>query len=301
MLAESASPKVSVCVIAYNHAKSIGACLQSILDQDTDFTFEVVVGDDCSSDGTQEILREYASRFPGIVRPIFQSSNTGGGPNFLAVHAAARGQFIAHVDGDDYALPGKLQAQVNYLESHPECNLVWHRVAYLRDGEDVRAQSGSEMGAPLIVTKADCLAVGSFAVHSSKMYRASLRASYVHKIRHQYDYEMDLLQIEGGTGAVLPDVLGVYRISAHGLSSAGDGRSRRSLDEVLDEQFSLEPQHRGRISAFFLMLALVDLKNRRSRMWRSLRNYLTHFSPASLFYLVRYAPLRYRLWTWRHG
>lgn len=291
-------PKVSVCVITFNHARYLATCLQSILEQVTDFPFEVIVGDDCSTDGTQDILRDFAARFPDVVKPIYQPMNTGGGPNFGDVHTAACGDYIAHVDGDDYCLPGKLQQQADYLDAHPGCHVVWHRVARQRDGEEPFAPKGPVIEEPLIFTKADCLAIGSVAVHSSKMYRASLRTGYSNKIKYQYDYELDLLQIEGGTGALLPAVLGVYRIGGGGLTSASDSRSRRMLDAILKEKFESEPQYRGQISSFFLMLALVDLKNRRGHKWRSVRNWFVTFRPSTFAHLVHYSKIRSRLRLW---
>ena len=295
---QSATPKVSVCVITYNHARYLTTCLQSIVDQKTDFPFEIVVGDDCSTDGTQDILRDFAARYPDVIRSIHQPVNTGGGPNFMAVHTAARGTYIAHIDGDDYALPGKLQTQADYLDAHPECNVVWHRVARQRDGEDPRLPGGPDATRPLSFTMADCLAVGSVAVHSSKMYRAALRPRYEGKVKHQYDYELDLLQVEGGVGTLLPDVLGVYRIAGNGLTSTSDSRSRRMLDAILKERYAEEPQHRGRISSIFLMLAIIDLKNWRAQRGRSVRNYLTHFRISSLRYFFSYAKIRYNLRAW---
>jgi glycosyltransferase involved in cell wall biosynthesis len=285
-------PKVSVCVITYNHARYLATCLQSILDQQTDFTFEVIVGDDCSSDGTQEILRNFAARYPKIIKPIFQLVNTGGGPNFVDVHKSARGKYIAHVDGDDYALPGKLQKQVEYLDAHSGCNVVWHRVARQRDGEAFRMPGGPKVQGPLIFTIADCLAVGSVAVHSSKMYRASLRENYAGKVKHQYDYELDLLQIDGGLGVVLPDVLGVYRVGVATLTSISDSRSRRMLDAILKEQFRAQPQYRGQISSLFLFLALADLKNQRGHAPRSVKNFIMHFRFESLILLLKYNRIR---------
>ena len=212
--------------------------------------------------------------------------------------AAARGDYIAHIDGDDYALPGKLQKQANYLDTHSDCNVVWHRVARQRDCEEPRMPGDPKAGTPLLFNKADCLAIGSVAVHSSKMYRASLRAGYAGKVKHQYDYELDLLQIDGGIGAVLPEVLGVYRIGGTGLTSTSDSRSRRMLDAILKEHFQSEPRYRGQISSFFLLLAIVDIKAGREHKWRSVKNWLSTFRPSSLYFFLKYANKRSVLRYW---
>ena len=126
-------PKVSVCVITYNQERYIRKCLQSLVEQQTNFDFEIIVGDDCSTDGTQAVVREFVERYPQLVRALVQECNTGGSRNNLEVHAAARGGYVAHVDGDDYALAGKLQAQADVLDRDPACNAVWHRVDYFDD------------------------------------------------------------------------------------------------------------------------------------------------------------------------
>jgi glycosyltransferase involved in cell wall biosynthesis len=69
------SPLVSVCIITYNHQPFVAQALDSILSQETDFPFELLVHDDCSTDGTTEILRDYASRYPDLIRPVYQQEN----------------------------------------------------------------------------------------------------------------------------------------------------------------------------------------------------------------------------------
>ena len=133
MQATRTPPKASVCVITYNQEAYIRECLQSIVDQMTDFDFEVIVGDDCSCDGTREAVIEFAERYPGKIVPLLYPHKVGGTQNFISVHNRAAGKYVAHIDGDDIALPGKLQAQVNYLEAHPDCSVVWHRVLLFND------------------------------------------------------------------------------------------------------------------------------------------------------------------------
>lgn len=123
-------PVVSVCVITYNHEPYLAQCLDSLVMQQAYFPFEVVVGEDCSSDRTRGILREYEQRYPQIIRPIYHEKNVGAARNLFA-HAlpGAKGKYIAICDGDDYWTdPLKLQKQVDFLEAHPDCVLSFHRV-----------------------------------------------------------------------------------------------------------------------------------------------------------------------------
>jgi glycosyltransferase involved in cell wall biosynthesis len=112
-------PKVSVCVITYNQAPYIRECLQSIVDQETDFPFEVIVGADCSSDDGRGILLGFAARYPGMVKTLFRTQHIGGAQNLLGVYAQAQGEFIAYIDGDDAMLPGKPRTQAAALPNDP--------------------------------------------------------------------------------------------------------------------------------------------------------------------------------------
>lgn len=111
-------PKVSVCVVTFNQEKYIRQCLQSIVDQEVSFSFEVIVGDDGSTDGTRSILREFAERYPSIVKPIYNEKNIGPYRNYVSTHSVAKGDYVAHCDGDDFWYPGKLKYQAEYLDNN---------------------------------------------------------------------------------------------------------------------------------------------------------------------------------------
>jgi glycosyltransferase involved in cell wall biosynthesis len=120
--------KVSVCVVTYNHEKYINRCIQSIIDQKTNFDFEIIIGDDCSTDQTRDIIINFQKKYPKIIKPIFQSKNIGASKNYKTVHLAATGDYISHIDGDDYFYAGKLQAQVNFLDENLDCSMSVHKL-----------------------------------------------------------------------------------------------------------------------------------------------------------------------------
>ena len=123
-------PLVSVAVISYNHGSYIRKCLDSILMQKTNFSFEVVIGDDCSTDETVSIIREFEQKFPNIIKPIYQSKNVGGAANaYGSCYPKLSGKYVAICEGDDYWTDeNKLQKQVDFLEQHPDYVLTFHRV-----------------------------------------------------------------------------------------------------------------------------------------------------------------------------
>lgn len=118
---ESKELMVSVTLLTYFHAKYIRDCLDGIVRQQTDFRFEVIVGDDCSEDGTQDILKEYAEKYPDIFKLVLRPKNIGATHNLYDLLMRAKGKYIAGLEGDDYWTDvHKLQKQVEFLEQHPE-------------------------------------------------------------------------------------------------------------------------------------------------------------------------------------
>lgn len=120
---------VSISCITYNHSPYIRQCLDGFLMQRTNFAFEVLIHDDCSTDGTTEIIKEYEAKYPDIIKPIYEEENQyqQGKPSGSAVwnFPRAKGKYIAMCEGDDYWIdPLKLQKQVDVLEADPLCSLV---------------------------------------------------------------------------------------------------------------------------------------------------------------------------------
>src|SRR5437764_971025 len=115
-------PIVSVCVTTYNHEAYIKDCLISVLSQEIDVPVEVLVGDDGSSDMTGRIVAEVMLSYPGNIQYFFHAENLGPSANYQFLINNATGSYIAHLDGDDHWLPGKLAAQLHLLALHPECS-----------------------------------------------------------------------------------------------------------------------------------------------------------------------------------
>lgn len=117
--------KVSVIVLTYNQEQTIGRALDSVLGQQTDFDFEVIVGDDASTDSTRRICEDYARRFPDRVRLMPEAPNKGVARNYFDCFEAARGEYIADCAGDDsWSTPLKLAEQVSFLDANPEVSAV---------------------------------------------------------------------------------------------------------------------------------------------------------------------------------
>jgi glycosyltransferase involved in cell wall biosynthesis len=119
--------KVSVAMVTYNHEKFIAKALDSVLMQSTNFDYEIVIGEDCSTDNTRSILLDYQKRHPGKFRLLLHEKNLGMHLNGAQTLDACKGEYIAMLDGDDYwTSPEKLQKQVDFLDSHPACAVCFH-------------------------------------------------------------------------------------------------------------------------------------------------------------------------------
>lgn len=118
---------VSVCCITYNHKQFIGEAIDGFLMQKTNFPFEIVIGDDCSTDGASEIMDAYKEKYPDKINLIRTGKNVGAHENMRNIIKTCAGKYIALCDGDDYWTdPYKLQKQVDFLEQNPEYVMCCH-------------------------------------------------------------------------------------------------------------------------------------------------------------------------------
>jgi len=204
--------KVSVCVVTYNQEKYIAECLQSLVDQKTDFRFEIIVGEDCSTDRTREVVEKFVSKYPGLIVSNYHECNVGAVANIISSYKLAKGKYICHMDGDDYALSGKLQKQFDILESNSGCVICSHDVKQVdQEGRLIRAsfREKKEGRYGLIQLYADL----PFFAHSSKMFLNDLGESYwglFHK--GSLDIEVHVEQAKRGSIFHIDEVLGAYRL-----------------------------------------------------------------------------------------
>jgi glycosyltransferase involved in cell wall biosynthesis len=213
--------KVSVCMITYNHEPFIAQAIESVLMQRTSFPYELVIGEDCSTDGTREIVRQYAEKHPDIIRPLFREQNLGMHRNFVDTLAHCRGEYVALLEGDDYWTdPYKLQKQAEFLDEHPEYVLVCGNALTIREDEGYRvlrvarnAPSSFDFGTRELMLENPCPTL-------TVMFRSGLVREFpdIYYKGSGGDRRLYLLLSEHGRCRYFNDVLGVYRIHSGGAT-----------------------------------------------------------------------------------
>lgn len=237
-------PKASVLMITFNHAKFIAQALESALDQVTSFDYEIVIGDDCSTDGTREIVQRYRNQYPTRIKLRLHAKNLGGygKNNFIDAFFQCRGEYIALLEGDDYWLsPHKLQKQIEFLDCHPDFSVCFHPslcvnddgtpLAHFTDSAIVGAVPQKEF-----YTLEDLLQ-GDFMPTQSVVLRAGLVRVYPQWffVPRRSDWLIFVLHAEQGYIGRIDEVMGAYRIHAEGIWTSMD-----AVEQVKDSIVSLE-------------------------------------------------------------
>lgn len=258
--------KLSVCMLAYNQKELFREAIDSALSQQTDFSFEIIVCDDASTDGTAELVADYARRFPQKVKAVLRKKNVGHYANYVDAHNRASGEYVAHLDGDDLFLPGKLQKQADFLDAHPEVSVVWHAVKLIDgEGRSLGRISVRESIAPDgYISLEDVLEIGTVGVHSATMYRASARTTREPRI-NPIDWFYAVEFLTHGKGYQMAEELGVYRradAATMSTNPASTVKVRRHFADMIMHYIHAMPQHRKRLFVLSLMYALCDVKAR---------------------------------------
>lgn len=128
---------VSICIFSYNYEQFIAQAIDSVLSQQTTFPLEIIIGDDCSTDGTPAILKQYQQRYPDVIKLLLNDHNQGGTRNWVRTISQCQGKYIALLDGDDYFIdPLKLKKQFDMLENDSAANLVFSSVIERYENKD---------------------------------------------------------------------------------------------------------------------------------------------------------------------
>jgi glycosyltransferase involved in cell wall biosynthesis len=234
-------PTLSIVMIAYNMERFIRQAIDSVLVQRVDFDYELVVGEDRSSDGTREIVLEYAAQWPDRIRPILRDVNLGMNRNFVETLREARGRFVALLDSDDYwTSADKLQRQMDFLRSHPECSTCFHNTLVVYEDGSVpthpfhmeRPEQLISRRIPKPISTLADLAAGNFMQTCSVMFRAGLYGELPDWFLEMptFDWPLHVLNAEHGDIGYIDEVLGAYRVHSAGFWSTQMAHYRQLSD-----------------------------------------------------------------------
>lgn len=135
----NAKPDLSIVVATYNHEKFVSEAIESILKQKTHYSYEVWIGDDCSSDNTQLILRDYMHKTPDNFHYILRKKNIGADQNFSELYSKTNGRYLIVLEGDDYWIDdNKIEFQLNFLETHKEYFAIAHNTLVIGTDGKIR-------------------------------------------------------------------------------------------------------------------------------------------------------------------
>ncbi|WP_350546443.1 glycosyltransferase [Pseudoalteromonas sp. 5-MNA-CIBAN-0065] len=226
--------KLSVSIITYNAEKYIESVLDSVLNQETDFEYEIVIGDDGSQDRTPEILRKYAKNYSNV-KAITRNENIGANKNYLDVLSNCTGEYIAHLDGDDLMLPGKLQKQVDFLDANKNVAAVFHNMRVFDDetGKQIRLYNNNRT--PKLKSLENIVKYGAGLCHSSKMFRRSTIEDIEININTEviFDWLMHIIHARHGDIAYINEVLGEYRFHQGGVVASNARKVGVVKDDLL--------------------------------------------------------------------
>lgn len=249
-------PRVSVCIATYNQAPYIEDCILSVLAQGGDAELEVLVGDDASTDGTGEIVERLARRHPALVVPR-RSGNLGATGNYRDLVERASGDFIAHLDGDDAWLPGKLRAQLAFLQAHPDCIAAYTNALVV----DV---AGHPLGPftnshPARISLPYLCARGNFLMHSTTLYRAAGKKDFFALPPPLIDYAVHLAFAKHAPLGFIDQPLALYRFdtSTSMVRNSFPWVQRQLWTALKDAAKALPERDRRRSMAYFAGNALI--------------------------------------------
>lgn len=242
-------PLVSTCIMTYQHQPYIRQAIDSVLAQECSFATEIIVCDDGSTDGTQEICQSYQSMYPDTFKLLKADANCGIAATASRLFMAARGRYIAICEGDDFWLDsGKLQKQVSFMEAHPEYTLTASN-SRLISSEGLTLEETRRSANPLrlnqflkynflgkntasIVFRKDCIKADTMRFLQSAPF---------------LDWAIAVACLSQGPGFCFSDLMSVYRKHRQGtwtgLSEEQQSAGVMKMQEAIATELSAQESH----------------------------------------------------------
>ena len=233
--------KVSVCVFTYNHEKYIEQCLESILMQKTNFLYEIIIGEDYSTDNTRKICKEYANKYSNI-KLLDRGKNLKLAANYFNTLQYSKYKYTAIIDGDDYWIhPLKLQKQVDLLENNPDANICFHqaiRINEIKKNEvNLFVNNVKIKFAIKDIINEWFMATGTIVFRTNKL---QLPDFLLHTINFDWAIQMIILS-DGSEALYIDEIMSIYRINYGSNTNNSDYNSLNTWKRqiILLEDFNV--------------------------------------------------------------
>jgi len=247
-ISKDLNPLVSVLMITHNHEIHIAQAIESILNQECEFSFELIIGEDCSLDRTREICLDFQKRYPGKVRVVFSDKNVGMHRNFGRIWHRARGKYIAMCEGDDYWVDrGKIAKQASWLEEHSKFTLYGSLTEKIRQDKDGFWIKCGVVGPVEIRDRyslEDLIPHYNFHFSSIMLRKDMIRFPLWFWDMYCVDRPLYLLCAEKGPVGFLPEITSVYRLHEGGIWSTVTQREKACKSIKLFETVNKHFKHR---------------------------------------------------------
>jgi glycosyltransferase involved in cell wall biosynthesis len=248
-------PRVDINIAVYNHAPFLRKTLDSVLEQKTSFNYRLLIGDDCSTDGSIDILKDYEKKYPDKIKVIYQPKNLGlhsNEKNGIVLFKNSTAKYVAMLDGDDYWTdPFKLQKQIDFLENNPGIFGCFHDVVVVDENNKV-IKDNYYIPPKGIFNQLDSLTYGGLYCTSSLVFRSIILKNLpTWFLKSSNDYTIDLLITEFGDIAYLNENMGAYRIHSGGTWQGN--KMQKNLEDVIKRFFVClsNPDFKKKYGTFF--------------------------------------------------
>jgi glycosyltransferase involved in cell wall biosynthesis len=217
--------KLSVAMITYNHGQYIAQAIESILAQKVNFEYEIVIGEDCSTDGTRAVVMAFHRRYPDRIRLLLRDHNVGAMRNFVKTIETCHGEYLTLLEGDDYWIAtDKLQKQIAFLDAHPECAICCGRARALYEAGTQNLDTKWDVyperpAGPYMI---EDILKGNFVVPCTAMLRRELVPPFPEWFVEMKlgDWPLFAMVARFGTIELMDDIVARYRVHPGGVWSS---------------------------------------------------------------------------------
>jgi glycosyltransferase involved in cell wall biosynthesis len=249
---------VSIAMITYNHERFLRQSLDSILEQEVNFKYEVIIGEDCSPDNSRAILKEYENRYPNIFKVIYRKENIGATKNAYDVLSHCKGKYIACLEGDDYWTDkNKLKTQIEFLENNKEYSGVYHitsisdengnlikylpEIDFIKDNNIEKIESVSQLIELVYKDMGQIFHIQSLVYRNIYLqdFNSNKYKKLLSETKYIADIQQKLIVLEQGKIKLIDQVMGNYRVIRKTGNTSFSSQSKLTLYNDVVKSWSL--------------------------------------------------------------